>query len=307
MRRLLVVGALAAALVSAISASQAAKSPSSGLIAYEHLGNLYVVKPNGSGRLRITDNSETDYVDGWPSWSPDGRRIAFYREETHGIATINPDGTDRRFLTDNRGSDVRDASPAWSSTGGIAFTRYDPNETPRGWRVMVMNADGSKLRALPFTHLKSIDELAWSPDGRRLTFAAFGPRRVYQLWVMRSDGTKVRRLTRAPYEDTEPAWSPNGRWILFTRFHRPPGGVDLWIVHPNGSRLHRFRSDNPVPDDDPAWSPDGRRIVFDSCRRLTLCGDELMTMRANGKGKRRPLRPRVIGLNAAWQPGPSGT
>jgi hypothetical protein len=64
-------------------------------------------------------------------------------------------------------------------------------------------------------------------------------------------------------QDVEPAWSPDGSSIVFTR--NSGGPIDLWIVNVDGSverQLTRFEDQSSSAPSDPDWSPDGSRIVF---------------------------------------------
>ena len=71
---------------------------------------IFVMNVDGSGLTRLTNNPYTDCC---PSWSPDGRRIAFdsYRGGQEDIYTINADGTGLMNLTNNPSWD---ADPSWS-------------------------------------------------------------------------------------------------------------------------------------------------------------------------------------------------
>jgi TolB protein len=105
----------------------------------------------------------------WPSWSPDGQRIAFEVDRgmsavrPHDIYTINVDGTDLVNLTNN---DAEDNGPAWSPDG----TRIAFASNRDGFRdIYVMNADGSNVQRLTQLGSDAMDP-AWSPDGQHIVF-----------------------------------------------------------------------------------------------------------------------------------------
>ncbi len=110
------------------------------------------------------------------------------------------------------------------------------------------------------------------------------------IWTVNAGGGGERLLTRKPSgEGQDAAWSPDGRRIAFV------GGVDLWLMNPDGSGQKRLTQVGF--EDDPAWSPDGRRIAFAGGPE----GDDLLVMNADGTGKRRlTSMPAVQDL--VWSP-----
>lgn len=102
---------------------------------------------------------------------------------------------------------------------------------------------------------------------------------------VRSRGGRTRRVTRDRSHDTQPAWSPDRRRIVFLSDRTGP--IDVYTVRPDGSGRRRLTR-GAARERDVAWSPDGRRIVFATDRDG---GEpEIYTMRADGTGKRRLTR-----------------
>ena len=143
-------------------------------------------------------------VSDWnPSWSPDGRRVAFTRQMEDGDLEVFVlslcDGV-TRDLSNHPGLD---AQPSFSPDGNrVVFMRdYD---------IWSMTADGGDQVQL--TVDAAVNE--WphvSPNGRRIVFHAIKDDGWYDVYTMRVDGSDARRLTTDPGPDAWPVFGPTGR------------------------------------------------------------------------------------------------
>jgi TolB protein len=75
------------------------------------------------------------------------------------------------------------------------------------------------------------------------------------VWTIDADGTDLTKLTRAPYPEFDPSWSPDGTEIAF-RSERS-GEPEIWIMNADGTDQRRLTEGLS-----PAWSPDGSLIAF---------------------------------------------
>jgi Tol biopolymer transport system component len=237
---------------------------------------IEVMNADGSGQRKLSRNG---YYDGHPSWSPDGRRIAFvsarsFRENQH--------------------------TPKW-----CAFNRL----TQFCFELYVMGADGRGLKRLTRNHAIDGDP-AWSPDGRRIAFdrsKALGPARggKFQIYVMNVDGSGLHRLTQDRANDAQPTWHASRIAFVSDR----DGNSEIYVMNVDGSR-RRNLTRNRAADSYPAWSPDGKRIAFASarddpsgrCADLAKCNLELYVMNADGSNQRRLTRDRAADSFPAWSP-----
>lgn len=101
--------------------------------------------------------------------------------------------------------------------------------------------------------------VALSPDGRTLAMDLLG-----SIWTLPVEGGEPQRLTDDLGDARQPAWSPDGRRLVFQSYR--DGNWHIWTVGADGSRLRQLTF-GPYDDREPHWSPDGRRIAFSSDRR----------------------------------------
>ena len=117
------------------------------------------------------------------------------------------------------------------TNGRIVFERLRLQNTPWG-ELFVMNADGTGVRKLTHPPSGTEDTNAdWSPDGSRIVFARAPSSGVHSIWVVKPDGTGLRRLTpncppgvgipKCKADDGWPVWSPDGKHIAFQRLSGP--------------------------------------------------------------------------------------
>ncbi len=251
---------------------------------------VYVMNADGSSLTRLTNNAREDVH---PTWSPDGRRIAFASNRNNRnreIYVMNADGSSVTRLTNDS---FHKDDPAWSPDGRrIAFWSDNGG-------IFVMSADGSDVTRLT-THPSGGRDPAWSPDGERIAFES-GRTGHTDIYVMNSDGSGVIRLTTSPYRDWSPAWSPDGQGIAFAS-ERDSNGNDneIYVIDADGSGVTRLTNNSSAGEYQPAWSPDGRRIVFVSSRRDG--STDIYVMNADGSNVTRLTDDSAHDELPAWSP-----
>jgi len=176
-----------------------------------------------------------------PSWSPDGRRLAFTGSWRGSVIVVigRKRRRPRRLVY---GGD----SPEWSPDGTrLAFSA-------RGG-IYTIRLDGSDQRLL----VENGGEPDFSPDGQKLVFIrSTGGRQETDVFVADGDGGNARSLTSSPESEAEPAWSPDGRLIAFTRWSMDPVSSTKWIVvvrSDTGEEVAVVRG--PHSAFGPAWRP----------------------------------------------------
>ena len=130
---------------------------------------------------------------------------------------------------------------------------------------------------------------------KTIVFSRAGGAKV-GLFVSKSDGTEERALLKSDSLDYNPAWSPDGQWIVFTSERN--GSADLFRVKADGTGLEML-TDSPAYDDQAAFSPDGRQVVFVSTRASGTADLWILDLATR---KARPLTSGGGNFRPAWSP-----
>ncbi|MDP9206630.1 MAG: hypothetical protein M3P12_14470 [Gemmatimonadota bacterium] len=286
-------------------------NPQRALLAAE----IYLVNGDGTNPRRLTENA---HFDAFPALSPDGRRIVFdsnrLRVEgesfnTSHLFVMDADGTGQTLLT-------RGSSATWSPDGkNIAFhasasgkgrpIKPDPGAATSDNDIFVLNVgdflkNGPKPKNITNSPGAIDDDPDWSPNGQNIVFTSHAVTDnpvnsvTAEIYVINSDGTGTPvRLTNNTEEERAPAWSPDGKRIVFSCRRGGPD-FEICVMNADGSGQVQL-TDNDVPDLTASWSPDGKKIVFH--RRVGGPGQfQLFLMNADGTGEVQLTFP--PGLNA---------
>jgi TolB protein len=312
--RLTALGGVACLLLAACGDSASESQPASahdasaGRILFSQANgehrDIYAIRPDGSGLLRLTTSSGEA---GSPDPSRDGRKILYEDSDSTRavVAVMDADGRHRRVLTPTGFQ----GQPAWSPDGRwVAFER-DPAPGDNG--VWLMRPDGNGLRRLTHNPYAGAEcgcdtDPAFSPDGTRISFVRIRAesRGRGALFVMDGDGSHLRRLTSWRLDPgIKHAWKPDGSQILVSdnAHPKPDESSNVYLLRPDGTRIRaltHFRGGHPNALAG-SWSPDGRRIALKTDESGSF---QLHIADANGGHRRRITNNLTDPIGFVWAP-----
>jgi eukaryotic-like serine/threonine-protein kinase len=254
-------------LVTPDDAVQASWSPNGHRIAYwgVHRGgqrDIWTMASSGGDPKPVTNDEAVDWN---PVWAPDGRHLYFASERG---GTMNL----WRVPIDERSGDLRGAlepvtTPSTYSQH-LSFARNGRRlayvEVVRHVYLqrLMFDPDREQVVGAPSWVLqdaKPAKNPSLSSDGKTFVFDSIEGSQE-DVFLIRADGTGLRRLTDDGFKDRAPRWSPDGKQILFLSDRG--GQYDVWRMNPDGSGVEQvsfIKGDRWAQA--PLWSPDGNRIL----------------------------------------------
>ena len=205
---------------------------------------------------------------GAPSWSPDGKRIAFTSSAFRSaeIWSVAADGSDLRLLMP--GGHTYYNSPVFFRDGhsilfgavkdkfnyGIWKLALSSSNTPEGAPVQVASGGASRVK-----------NLSLSSNGKHLLYTAITQNSNLNSVSVDAAGAAAppRSLTNSMgCRNTLPAFSPDGQWIAYMSCRAGYNGA-LWLMRSDGSGIRQLTA-RDADDGLPSWFPDNDKIAFSS-------------------------------------------
>ncbi|MGH7490995.1 MAG: amidohydrolase family protein [bacterium] len=252
-------------------------------IVFDLLGQLWLFAAQGGGEARpITDAVRDTAEDLDPSFSPDGRRVAFRGERNGrtGLWLLDLDSGSPRQLTQLSDPSGYEGSAAWSPDGRVlAFARTLPPETPAGeWRnnIVLLDVASGAMRELPVEGMPHPDvrDPVWVRGGRRIAFVASsaGGALGGRIWIVDVAGGQARPLTAETVRALAPTFTPDGRRLAYFA-PDSAGRMQVWMQEISGSDTlvgppTRVTNNLDVTPTRVRCTPDGTALLYSADGRL---------------------------------------
>jgi dipeptidyl aminopeptidase/acylaminoacyl peptidase len=234
---------------------------------------VWMVPSAGGESIAMTLEKETSTH---PRWSPDGKYLAFLsgrNEEKTQVYLLNRQGGEAQKITDTM-QDVEDFEWAPDSHRLVLVLR-DPKpeeieeakertKDEAGGEVADKNAESKKPKTprpiVVDRYLFKVDEVGYL-DRRRT-----------HLYVFDIATKKMTQVTSGDFDDEQPAWSPDGKWLAFSSKRTMPDpdrnyDSNIFVVASDNTDKGEHPKQvttNPGSDEHPAWSPDGKWITYET-------------------------------------------
>jgi Tol biopolymer transport system component len=240
----------------------------------DNISDLFLMSTDGSGQTLLARGSSA-------TWSPDSKDIAFH------------------------------ASASYYASGGLDSgcpIRTDPGSATSDSDLFVANVDDLLSGVERPTNITNTpdqieDDPDWSsvataaPQGQPIVFTSHPDTDNTQnstgaeLYLMNPDGSDRQQLTHDDYEERAPAWSPDGRRIVYSCRvgpANPTTGIKAFricVINAHGSNMQQLTNENDsISDLTASWSPDGQQILFHRRVGASAGNQQLFVMTQNPDG-----------------------
>jgi Tol biopolymer transport system component len=243
------------------------------------------------------DNEGIGYTDGTaikanlrsPSWSSDGKKVVYEKQEW------TPRKQNQLLYSWDSKYEYRytDVFPSFSIDGKLLLTEKDDNSS-----IAIMDADGSSKKRIFNAGDGEAFFPNWSPDGQWVAFGYGGyfqdrKTKAAKIMIVKRDGTGLTDLTDGTPNAGFPAWSSDGKQIVYRVWSKDEHGLRIMNIANRSVKVLTNEYDN-LPD----WSPDGKKIMF--TRKHDSNNFDIFTINPDGKSLQQLTTLPTNDAHAVW-------
>ena len=221
---------------------------------------IYILPSSGGKPIAVTSGR---YIDWCPVWSPDNKYL-YYSSSRGGSMNLW-----RIRIDENSGKKLSGFEPVTTPSPFCEMAKFSED----GRRIVYVSAEirdniyklyfdpaTEKIIGSPVPVTEGTKQYLYlniSQDNKWIAAASKGEQE--SIYIMRSDGSGIVKLTKDGYKNRGPAWSPDGRNLAF--YSDRSGKYEIWEIGIDGSNLRQLSiSEGQVLN--PNWFPDGSKILF---------------------------------------------
>jgi eukaryotic-like serine/threonine-protein kinase len=259
---------------------------------------IWAIAAGGDGAAKIAQFENGSLKE--PRWSPDGRTIAAVQNPIQAgspssIFVVDVESKRSRTIGATAGG-FAILSIAWNGSGDdLLYSQAESvSLTGAAGRIVRQNLSSGGTETVFWSPYASLIFDVAGPG--TIVFGTGSPRQNVREVGLGGSSTKSRWLTRGNSTDRQPAYSPDGEWVIFSS--NQSGNLDIWQVSTKTGAERRL-TDDPAEDWDPDFSADGKHIIWSSNRSGHF---EIWIAGADGSGARQLTQDGVDAENPTATP-----
>jgi Tol biopolymer transport system component len=221
--------------------------------------DLFLIRPDGSGHRNLTQTH--DFNEAGARFSPDGKRLLFYRMPRSEAVDNNTYGTFDLVIANADGSQPVEYGRGfpWASwgLGGSQLACL----TPQGIRIVDV-ATSQTIRQWPRKGL--ISQLGWSPDGKWFVGTANGLGPFWSIGRLSAETGEINAVSETDRYNCTPDWVPDSQRVVYARGIVPNvgGRAELWVASGDGRERQMLYAEEGRHIYGACPSPDARYLLF---------------------------------------------
>ena len=220
---------------------------------------LYLVSVLTGQKKLLTNPGPRMVGDRMPSFSPDGRTLAFSRSKTLTVADIYIQSIATHNLTRLTFDESELEGLTWNSNGREILFSSSRSGKPQLWRISM---SGGAPHRVDFGGRQALQP-AIAPSGGKLAFVEdVNYQNIWETRIHDGGGSRATKLVWSSDQNDSPRYSPDGQSLAFASDRT--GVWEIWVSRADGGDPRQVTSFRAGLSGSPRWSPDSRQIAFDS-------------------------------------------